>query len=64
MPLTLDQLGAAGSPLALLEQGIYEHSPWIAQATWAQRPFQSLAHLKHALAQTGARSRASSGSST
>ena len=51
--LTLAQLNDADQArfTALLD-GIYEHSPWIAQATWAQRPFQSLAHLKHALAQT------------
>lgn len=36
---------------ALLD-GIYEHSPWIAETAWSQRPFRSLAHLKHALAQT------------
>ena len=31
--------------------GLYEHSPWIAQAALAQRPFASLAQLKHALVQ-------------
>ena len=30
--------------------GVYEHSPWIAQAAWAQRPFTTLTQLKHALA--------------
>jgi N-carbamoyl-L-amino-acid hydrolase len=30
--------------------GVYEHSPWIAQAAWAQRPFKTLTQLKHALA--------------
>ena len=29
--------------------GLYEHSPWIAQAALAQRPFASLAQLKYAL---------------
>jgi len=52
MPLTLEQLNAA--PLeeacALLD-GLYEHSPWIARAALAQRPFRSLAHLKHSMAQ-------------
>ncbi|MBT9595721.1 MAG: 2-oxo-4-hydroxy-4-carboxy-5-ureidoimidazoline decarboxylase, partial [Vitreoscilla sp.] len=49
--LTLDTLNAARRDafVALLE-GIYEHSPWIAQAAWAARPFASLAALKHALA--------------
>ena len=31
--------------------GLYEHSPWIAQAALAQRPFASLAELKYALVQ-------------
>ena len=31
--------------------GLYEHSPWIAEAALAQRPFQSLAQLKYALVQ-------------
>jgi N-carbamoyl-L-amino-acid hydrolase len=30
--------------------GIYEHSPWVAEQALAQRPFRSLAHLKWALA--------------
>jgi len=30
--------------------GIYERSPWVAQAALAHRPFHSLAHLKWALA--------------
>ncbi|MEO6293945.1 MAG: 2-oxo-4-hydroxy-4-carboxy-5-ureidoimidazoline decarboxylase, partial [Burkholderiaceae bacterium] len=32
--------------------GLYEHSPWIAEQTLAQRPFRSLPHLKYCLAQT------------
>ena len=48
MALTLQQLNAAGADeAARLLDGLYEHSPWIAQAALAQRPFQSLAHLKH-----------------
>ncbi|MGZ5846049.1 MAG: 2-oxo-4-hydroxy-4-carboxy-5-ureidoimidazoline decarboxylase [Ramlibacter sp.] len=51
MPLTLDQLNAAGdAEAAAMLDGLYEHSPWIAQAALAQRPFRSLAHLKHAMA--------------
>jgi beta-ureidopropionase / N-carbamoyl-L-amino-acid hydrolase len=51
MTLTIDQLNAApAQEAALLLHGIYEHSPWIAQAAIAQRPFRSLAHLKHVLA--------------
>ena len=31
--------------------GIYEHSPWIAERAWSARPFATLAGLKHALVQ-------------
>jgi beta-ureidopropionase / N-carbamoyl-L-amino-acid hydrolase len=50
--LTLDQLNAASAAqfVALLG-GTYEHSPWIAEAAAAQRPFASLVQLKWALAQ-------------
>src|SRR5690606_8042092 len=52
MPLTLEQLNAASPADALqLLDGLYEHSPWIAEQALAQRPFRSLAQLKHALAQ-------------
>ena len=51
MPLTLEQLNTASAAEALqLLDGVYEHSPWIAEQALAQRPFRSLAHLKHALA--------------
>ncbi|MEZ5664730.1 MAG: 2-oxo-4-hydroxy-4-carboxy-5-ureidoimidazoline decarboxylase [Burkholderiaceae bacterium] len=51
MPITLDQLNVASVPEALtLLDGLYEHSPWIAERALAQRPFASLAQLKHALA--------------
>jgi len=52
MPLTLDQLNAATpqEALALLD-GLYEHSPWIAEAALKQRPFKSLAQLKVVLAE-------------
>jgi beta-ureidopropionase / N-carbamoyl-L-amino-acid hydrolase len=52
MQLTLEQLNAASPEqcTALLD-GIYEHSPWVAQAAAAQRPFKSLAHLKYAMSQ-------------
>jgi N-carbamoyl-L-amino-acid hydrolase len=51
MALTLQELNAASpaEALALLD-GVYEHSPWIAEQALAERPFRSLAHLKHALA--------------
>jgi N-carbamoyl-L-amino-acid hydrolase len=51
MPLTLEQINAAAPAEAVrLLEGVYEHSPWIAQAALAQRPFRSLSHLKQALA--------------
>src|SRR3954464_1327784 len=51
MSLTLDQLNAANdTEAAALLDGLYEHSPWIARAALAERPFISLAHLKHAMA--------------
>jgi beta-ureidopropionase / N-carbamoyl-L-amino-acid hydrolase len=50
MPITLDQLNAASlSDAAQLLGGLYEHSPWIAEQALAQRPFASLAALKHAM---------------
>ena len=50
--LTLSQLNTAtlDQACALLD-GLYEHSPWIARAALAQRPLQSLAQLKHAMAE-------------
>ncbi|MEZ5716899.1 MAG: 2-oxo-4-hydroxy-4-carboxy-5-ureidoimidazoline decarboxylase [Burkholderiaceae bacterium] len=51
MALSLDQLNAASFDQALQWlDGVYEHSPWIAQTALHERPFRSLAHLKHALA--------------
>jgi len=50
--LSIGQLNTAHTDQALqLLDGIYEHSPWIAQAALRERPFRSLAHLKHAMAQ-------------
>ncbi|HSV59508.1 MAG TPA: 2-oxo-4-hydroxy-4-carboxy-5-ureidoimidazoline decarboxylase [Variovorax sp.] len=52
MPLSIDQLNAASpDDAASLLEGTYEHSPWIARRAMASRPFRSLTHLKHALAQ-------------
>ncbi|MDM0037835.1 2-oxo-4-hydroxy-4-carboxy-5-ureidoimidazoline decarboxylase [Variovorax sp. J22G21] len=52
MPLTIQQLNAApaAEAVALLE-GVYEHSPWVAERALAARPFRSLAHLKLAMVQ-------------
>jgi N-carbamoyl-L-amino-acid hydrolase len=50
MPITLDQLNAAPLPEATqMLDGLYEHSPWIAEQALAHRPFASLAALKHAM---------------
>ncbi|MDZ4399673.1 2-oxo-4-hydroxy-4-carboxy-5-ureidoimidazoline decarboxylase [Hydrogenophaga sp.] len=50
MTTTLQQLNSATPAEALrLLDGLYEHSPWIAEQTLAQRPFASLAALKHAM---------------
>ena len=50
MPITLEQLNRAPLPeAAQMLEGLYEHSPWIAEQALAQRPFASLAALKHAM---------------
>jgi beta-ureidopropionase / N-carbamoyl-L-amino-acid hydrolase len=52
MTLSIEQLNAASlEQCTALLDGIYEHSPWVAQAAAAQRPFKSLAHLKYAMSQ-------------
>ena len=52
MPLTLARLNTAGAAEALaMLDGLYEHSPWIAEHALARRPFASLAQLKLALVQ-------------
>jgi N-carbamoyl-L-amino-acid hydrolase len=52
MTLTLQQLNAAPSgDAAKMLDGLYEHTPWIAERALAARPFRSLAQLKHAMAQ-------------
>ncbi len=51
MTPTLEQLNSVEArDAAQLLDGLYEHSPWIAEAALAHRPFRSLAHLKHAMA--------------
>ncbi len=51
MTLTLDHINSAPTAeAAALLDGLYEHSPWIAEAALAQRPFRSLAQLKHVMA--------------
>ncbi|WP_312564748.1 2-oxo-4-hydroxy-4-carboxy-5-ureidoimidazoline decarboxylase [Diaphorobacter sp.] len=52
MAWTLEQLNAASPTEALqMLDGLYEHSPWIAEAALQQRPFRSLAQLKYAMVQ-------------
>ena len=52
MKVSLEQVNHASATdaLALLD-GLYEHSPWIAEKALAARPFKSLAHLKHLMTQ-------------
>nr|WP_259372063.1 2-oxo-4-hydroxy-4-carboxy-5-ureidoimidazoline decarboxylase [Caldimonas mangrovi] len=51
--MTLDRLNAATPDdfVALLD-GIYEHSPWVAQGAVAKRPLRTLAQLKRALVES------------
>jgi len=50
MALTLSQLNAATPDEALkLLDGLYEHSPWIAQEALKQRPFQTIHQFKYSL---------------
>ncbi|WP_019574774.1 2-oxo-4-hydroxy-4-carboxy-5-ureidoimidazoline decarboxylase [Curvibacter lanceolatus] len=52
MALTLAEFNTAPAEQALQWlDGLYEHSPWIVERVLPQRPFQSLAQLKHALTQ-------------
>ncbi len=51
MPITLDELNQASTEqAAAMLDGLYEHSPWVAQAALPLRPFHSLTHLKHSMA--------------
>jgi N-carbamoyl-L-amino-acid hydrolase len=50
MTITLEQLNAAAADeAARLLDGLYEHSPWIAERALQRRPFATLAQLKRAL---------------
>ena len=50
MTITLEQINqaTAADALAMLD-GLYEHSPWIAEKALDSRPFKSVAHLKFAM---------------
>ena len=40
--ITLEQLNATNPPdFVQLLDGTYEHSPWIAEQAWPQRPFRA-----------------------
>lgn len=48
--ITLAQVNEAPPAEALhLLDGLYEHSPWVAEAALAERPFRSMPHLQQAL---------------
>ena len=50
MTITLEQLNTAPqAQAAQMLLGLYEHSDWIAEKALSQRPFRSLAQLKHAM---------------
>ena len=50
MAITLQQLNSALPEQALqMLDALYEHSPWIAAQALQQRPFRSLAQLKHCM---------------
>ncbi len=52
MTITLDHVNQASADKALaLLDGLYEHSPWVAEKALTARPYKSLGHLKHALTQ-------------
>ena len=52
MMITLQDLNnASHQDAAQMLDDLYEHSPWIAEQALTQRPFRSLAHLKHAMVQ-------------
>ena len=52
MTLSLETLNASPhTEAAKMLDGLYEHSLWIAERALAQRPFRSMAQLKHAMVQ-------------
>jgi len=51
--MTLAQLNTLSSDEFIRVVGpVFEHSPWIAEATWPKRPFASVEELHRALCQT------------
>ncbi len=59
MKVNLDPINNANPSEALqLLEGLYEHSPWIAEEALELRPFRSVAQLKHAMARVVAQASA------
>jgi len=53
MSVTLAQLNQLGLAEFVRDIGpVFEHSPWIAEATWSKKPFASLEELHAALCET------------
>ena len=53
MPLTIAQLNALDRAAFTGALGhLFEHSPWVAEQTWARRPFRDAAHLHLELCST------------
>jgi 2-oxo-4-hydroxy-4-carboxy-5-ureidoimidazoline decarboxylase len=53
MPVSLQELNTADRPAFTAALGhLFEHSPWVAEQTWAQRPFASAEALHAALCAT------------
>jgi OHCU decarboxylase len=53
MPFTLSQLNKLNAAdFTRLIGPVFEHSPWIAEETWPQRPFASVKNLHQKLCQT------------
>jgi 2-oxo-4-hydroxy-4-carboxy-5-ureidoimidazoline decarboxylase len=50
---TLSELNSAGAASFTAALGhLFEHSPWVAEETWARRPFRDAAHLHAELCRT------------
>ena len=53
MPLSLQSLNTADRAAFTAALGhLFEHSPWVAEETWARRPFRDAAHLHAELCAT------------
>lgn len=52
-PLTIPEINSLPcGEFVLVFGGVFEHSPWIAEMTWAKRPFSSVEQLHSALCDT------------